>query len=255
SGQSITITLGQDLFDEVAKLISPIAIANALSTPIGDQLVNQKVALLGDVEVVTAKNIKITKAEIGDVKMLLQEGSLAVEIKGIHIVATSDVRALKASLGKVELTLTMDLKSRIFLKKSADGFLETDVEDVGLTVTHFDTEIPVTIVGNVLESVTDLFQGTIKGAISSAVVKPIDDALTSGLNSVLRRSLDFGGEVSGVRYLFKLNINDDPKVTTQGASVIVSIDTHVNPPPELMPPAEPAPPAEKTTPPPVPSKS
>lgn len=260
SGNSITLTLGQDLFDEVCKLIPPIAVANAMTTPIEDQIVTRKVTLLGNVEVATAKKIRIVKAEVANCKMPLKDGYIAVEVIGIHIVAEAHVKALKASLGTVIVTMTMDLTSKVYLRKGANGLLKTDIEDVVLNVKDFDTEIPVTIIGDALEAVTDFFESTIKGAISGGVKQPIDDALTTSLNSVLGRNLDFAGEVSGVKYLFKLEFSD-PTVKPEGATVVLSIDSMVNPPPEEMPPPDPTAQAAQTSqtqaagPPPVPPKT
>ncbi|KAI8812191.1 hypothetical protein BJ742DRAFT_768745 [Cladochytrium replicatum] len=227
SHQTISLVLTQDLFDEISKLVPPIAAAMALETKIEDQHIKQKILLVGEKEIVTVTELKIEKFTMENMKMPLQDGHLSVAIHGIKVQVSCNVKALGAKLGKVTVDLAMDLTAVVKLLAGEHGVLKVDVDQVTPAVTFFDTQIGTGFGGDILESVTDAFNNTIKKTIAASVVKPVDDALTQGLDSVLGRPLNIEGQVSTVGYRFDVAFLGQPVIKPAGVTINLGVDTTV----------------------------
>ncbi|KAJ1537328.1 hypothetical protein HK096_006048 [Nowakowskiella sp. JEL0078] len=224
--RSLSVTLHQDLFDEISSLVIPVAKAMALETAIADQHIKQKLPLLGEQEVATATNLKIEEFSISKMSLPLQNGVIGVVIRNVDVKVSTDVKALGVSLGKVVVTLSMDIDAIVKLKSTSAGVLSVSVEDVTGTPSKFDVKIGSGVGGDVLEGIADLFQAAIKGAISAAVAKPVDDALTQGLEGVLGKPLDVLGQVSSVGYQFLVGFVKDPVITAKdGVTLVLGVDT------------------------------
>ncbi|KAI8806375.1 hypothetical protein BJ742DRAFT_816662 [Cladochytrium replicatum] len=225
--QTMHLVLTQDMFDEISKLVPPIAAAMALETKVEDQHIKQKMLLVGEQEVATVTDLKIEKFSMDKMAMPLRDGYLDVSIHGITVNVSCNAKAVGVSLGKVIVDLKMDLTAIVKLFDGKNGVLKVEVEQVTPAVTFFDTQIGTGFGGDILESVTDLFNSTVKKTIADTIIKPVDDALTQGLDSVLGRPLSIEGQVSAVGYRFDVAFLGNPIIKPEGCTMNLAVDTTI----------------------------
>ncbi|KAI9365431.1 hypothetical protein DFJ73DRAFT_792353 [Zopfochytrium polystomum] len=225
---SIKVTLTQDIFDEIAKLIGPIAKSEALALRMEDQHVKKKIPLLGEAEVATATQLRITKFDIAAITLKIDDGHLNVDVSDVALQAETELRAMGISFGKVVVTAQLDVAARtIFLQQ--EGRLKTAVYDVKPHIDSFDTQVGTGFAGDVLEVAIDLLERVVKGALESALARPIQTALQDGLDSVLGGNLDVKGGLLNVAYFLRMDIRDSPFITRNGGVQFdIAIDAFVN---------------------------
>ncbi|KAJ1552207.1 hypothetical protein HK405_012230 [Cladochytrium tenue] len=225
---SIKIVLTQDLFDEIAKLIGPIAKAEALALKLDDQHMKKKLPLVGEKEVATATKLSIEKFQIAKVAMPLNDGYLDVQLSDIEAEVGSDVKAIGVSLGRVVVTAQVDISAKVTLSQ-AEGMISSAISDVKVNIDKFDVKIGTGFGGDILEHVIDLFERVVRGVIESSLAAPIQSSLKSGLDSVLGRNLDTSGGLQNVAYLFRVDHRDHPVITRRsGVELDIAIDAFVN---------------------------
>ncbi|KAI9207823.1 uncharacterized protein BJ171DRAFT_491612 [Polychytrium aggregatum] len=225
---SVSITLCQDIFNEISNLIGPIAQRLALDTKIGDQHISKDLMLLGKKELASANNIKIETFNIKLVEMPIQDGFILVKIREVDVDVSLDLEAVGASLGKVWIDIDLNIDAKVRFSET-DGKLKTDVFDVAINIANFDAKIGSGFTGKILSTAIDFVENVVKSQISSALTQPIDEALTSGLDSVLGRDLDVAGNVSTVFYRLNVDFNGNPVITAaKGVEIFVAIDSVVS---------------------------
>ncbi|KAJ3130749.1 hypothetical protein HK101_004960 [Irineochytrium annulatum] len=213
------------MFDEICKLVVPVAEAMAVQVKIEDQHIKKHI--IKEVEVASATNLKIEIFEIKEIAMPIEDSYIDVIIRGCKCSASSTVKVAGINLDKVVVKLSIDILAKVKFD-NVKGVLKSNVYDVKPTVTEFDIEIGHGAGGNMLERVTELFEGVIKSTIASSIAQPIDDALTQGLDSVLGRPLNQDGGVSGVNYRFLIDFDEEPTIVKGvGLKLILAVDALV----------------------------
>ncbi|KAJ3085477.1 hypothetical protein HK102_014128 [Quaeritorhiza haematococci] len=220
---SITFTATQDLFNEAVKVAVPVAKAVATGVSIPDQSVSRSIPLLGDREIIAAKNIRIETMDITQFDLPLDEGRLRFEVNDAAIKVTTDVSVLGAGIGKTEIFITAGIGGSIVIRNNGAGGLVADVQDVSSSISRFDFNLPVPVAGDVVEAANRLFSEQIRGLLSGIIAQPVDDAITRVLNTMLEKQLEVNSAVQGVQFGFKGEVVGEPQINANGLTASVAI--------------------------------
>ncbi|KAJ3014589.1 UNVERIFIED_CONTAM: hypothetical protein HDU68_000218 [Siphonaria sp. JEL0065] len=213
---SLVVTLGQDVFGEVAKLIQPIAEATVLEMKVADQKVSMA----------HASNIKITNFDIKDLIMDTEDGFLNVVIDDVEFKVGLD---LKIALGKTRpltVAAVVDISSKIdFYIDIQDKKVKSNVFDTKINIRNFDAELTVMFGESLVNHAIDLVENILKKSIEESLDATVTSSLQSGLDSVLARNWDIQGAVSRVAYNCGVEFLGNPVITKKdGVQFNLGID-------------------------------
>ncbi|KAJ3086210.1 hypothetical protein HK102_013411 [Quaeritorhiza haematococci] len=229
--KSATVTIRQDLFNEVIPIVIPIAELIAPTIVIPDQYIRGDLPIIGNIEVASAKRIKIESMDIGRLQILLDQGKIRFQVDDVSVHVSTDVRLLGGStnVGKVHVFVTTDVSGSVILRNNGAGALVADIQDVAVNFDRFDFNLPVPVAGDLIEWVNRLFNEEVRAVLSKALPQPIDDAITLVLNEALRKPFVFNAGVQGVPFTFKAEFVDEPEVGKDGLTASVAVSASLDP--------------------------
>ncbi|KAJ3237748.1 hypothetical protein HDU78_003892 [Chytriomyces hyalinus] len=218
---SIKLNLRQDAFDEISKLIIPIAETYVLEMKVDDQKIKKKVLLLGEKDVASASNIKFLSFNIQSVAMPIQEGHIDLALTDISAKISMDFKMLGAKVGKVIIDATLNINSNVKFGAKA----KTQVFDTKVEIDNFDTDISG-LAGPALAAATEAIANILEDMIENSLAAAIKDGLESGLDSVMMRDWDVMGNVASLFYKFHIDFLTAPLISkATGVEYSISIDS------------------------------
>ncbi|KAJ3076122.1 hypothetical protein HDU98_005541 [Podochytrium sp. JEL0797] len=225
---SIKLSLTQDMFNEVSHLITPIAEAFILSMKIEDQIMKKKVFLLGEKEFATAKNIQISKFDIQDCLMKIEDGFISIEIKNVAFGVDMDMEVAGGELGTVSVKADVDVTAKIKFGLK-DKHCTTDVYDIKSTMSNFDTEVGTGFAGKIVSEIVEALEFVLRGVIENCLESTITTSLEEGLDSILVRNWDILGSVSTVFYKMAVGFVAAPVISKErGVEYEIGVDSFFN---------------------------
>ncbi|KAJ3263747.1 hypothetical protein HDU77_010023 [Chytriomyces hyalinus] len=218
---SIKLNLRQDVFDEVTKLIIPIAETYVFEMKVDNQKIKKKVFLLGEKEVASASNIKFISFDIHSVAMPIQEGHIDLALTDIAAKISMDFKTLGVKIGKVVVDATLNINSKVKFGAKA----KTQVFDTKVEIDNFDTDISG-LAGPALAAATEAIANILEDMIENTLAATIKDGLESALDSVMMRDWDVMGNVAALFYKFHVDFLTAPRISkATGVEFSISIDS------------------------------
>ncbi|KAI8837648.1 hypothetical protein BJ741DRAFT_602886 [Chytriomyces cf. hyalinus JEL632] len=218
---SIKLNLRQDVFDEITKLIIPIAETYVLEMKVDSQKIKKKVFLLGEKEVASASNIKFISFDIHSVAMPIQEGHIDLALTDISAKISMDFKTLGVKVGKVVVDATLNINSKVKFGAKA----KTQVFDTKVEIDDFDTDISG-LAGPALAAATEAIANILEDMIENTLAATIKDGLESALDSVMMRDWDVMGNVAALFYKFHVDFLTAPLISkATGVEFSISIDS------------------------------
>ncbi|KAJ3407628.1 hypothetical protein CcCBS67573_g01867 [Chytriomyces confervae] len=218
---SIKLNLRQDVFDEVTKLIIPIAETYVLEMKVDNQKIKKKVFLLGEKEVASASNIKFISFDIHSVAMPIQEGHIDLALTDIAAKISMDFKTLGVKIGKVVVDATLNINSKVKFGAKA----KTQVFDTKVEIDNFDTDISG-LAGPALAAATEAIANILEDMIENTLAATIKDGLESALDSVMMRDWDVMGNVAALFYKFHVDFLTAPRISkATGVEFSIAIDS------------------------------
>ncbi|KAJ3223458.1 hypothetical protein HDU81_009161 [Chytriomyces hyalinus] len=218
---SIKLNLRQDVFDEVTKLIVPIAETYVFEMKVENQKIKKKVFLLGEKEVASASNIKFISFDIHSVAMPVQEGHIDLAMTDISAKISMDFKTLGVKVGKVVVDATLNVNSKVKFGAKA----KTQVFDTKVEIDNFDTDISG-LAGPALAAATEAIANILEDMIENTLAATIEDGLESALDSVMMREWDVMGNVAALFYKFHVDFLTAPLISkATGVEFSISIDS------------------------------